>query len=406
MPFRASHSRFARRLILIALLGPLACDGRPAGLVDPPLDDGPLEPFAEIPILSCDGAPLEGMPWRGLAFGLDMTYARLAERIPGFGGLFLDGERIAAYLTDLSLRHRAEPLLQGFLESEMPHIAGRQVRWLQGRYDWRQLVVWRSCLSERVSGLGVNTTDIRESENRVEFGVWPEEAIETVRAEIARTTVPADAVAVELRPPVCTADLRPSVIVEVRDGEGNPAATGATATIRKPGFEASEEGGFGDLLRIGVARDNEAGVFEVRVERPGHATAVIPGVEVPGDHCGVTEAPVVQATIPLLAGAPSVRQVVLPRSGYGFGASVCGQTYQVPAFVAADPGENRDTVWTSRDPGVVTVRGGQASADGRSTGYITPVCRRTTGETWVVAHAAADPSVRDSVPVTVWGSGR
>ncbi|MGH7563909.1 MAG: hypothetical protein ACREK5_05755 [Gemmatimonadota bacterium] len=365
-------------------------------------DPSPFETgFPQVDIVACDGSPVTGSPWRE-AFR-DAEFARLAERIPGFGGLFVDGERLAVYLIDLDTREKARPILEDFLRGSFPHLADQadDIRWLQGRYDWRQLVVWRSCLDDRLFQVeGIVSGDIDESRNRLAYGYQSEEAIGAAEAELARTSVPRDAVILELRAPVCTLALRASIVVEVRDAVGEPAAIGATVTAQAPGFETTIEG-FGDPLRIPVLAENRGGVFEVRVSKPWHEEAVIPQVVVPEGPCGVTETPVVQVTVPLAPDAPPVRQVVLPSDTYAFGASICGTTHDLPAWVVTDPGVSQELLWVSRNPGVVTVEPGGTSPDGYRIGRITPVCGGL-GSTWVVAASAVDPSVRDSTLVEVF----
>lgn len=392
----------SRRLTTVTLLltAALGC-GRSESVTDPPTDPPPLETaFPKIDIVACDGSLVTGTPWREVF--RDGGFARLAEQIPGFGGLFVDGERLSVYLMDLDTRERARPILEDFLRGSFPHLAGLtdDIRWLQGRYDWRQLVVWRSCLDDRLFQVdGIVSADTDESRNRLVYGYLSEEAIGAAEAELALTSVPRDAVILEIQGPVCTLILRPSLIVEVRDTSGNPAAIGATVTARTSSFETTAEG-FGDPLRIPVLAENRGGVFEIRVSKPWHEEVVIPQVVVPEGPCGVTDSPVVQVTISLVPDAPAVRQVVLPTSAYGFGASICGTTHDLPAWVMADPAVSQELLWFSRDPGIVTVEPGGTSPDGYRIGRITPVCGGL-GSTWVVAASAVDPSVRDSIAVEV-----
>jgi hypothetical protein len=200
---------------------------------------------------------------------------------------------------------------------------------------------------------------------------------------------------------VCLAIAIPSIVVEIRDAAGSPAAIGATVTIRKLGREGSAEG-FGDPLRVAVHANNEGGVFDVHVQKPWHAERIIRGVIVPAGPCGVLEPVVVRGMISLLPGAPPVHQVVLPPYGYGFGASVCGTRHPITAYVLTAAGVSREALWDSRDEGTVAVERGQASADGANSASLIPQCRLGAGQAFVVARSTADPSVRDSVKVSVW----
>src|SRR5688500_345640 len=64
-------------------------------------------------------------------------------------------------------------------------------------------------------------------------------------------------------PVVCACPGIPSVEARIRDNLGRPVAIGAVVTIRKSGYELSDEG-FGDSLRVRVGDgSNEAGRFEI-----------------------------------------------------------------------------------------------------------------------------------------------
>ncbi len=127
-----------RRLLPVALLlaAALGCGGGESVTDPPPNDQPPRETaFPKIDIRACDGSLVTGTPWREV-FG-EGGFGRLAEQIPGFGGLFIQGDRLSVYLIDLATRERAQPILEDFLRAVFPHLAGMtdDIRWLQGRYD-------------------------------------------------------------------------------------------------------------------------------------------------------------------------------------------------------------------------------------------------------------------------------
>lgn len=190
----------------------------------------------------------------------------------------------------------------------------------------------------------------------------------------------------------CTDELRPTLLVRVLDEEGRLNAAGAIATVSQGSFDASAEGLI-DTDPIHVYGDNRGGTFALQVTKPWYATALVEGVEVPADECGVTQAPEVTVTLPLKPGAPDVRQVVLPSHGYAFGE--CGLSATVPASVEADPSVSHELHWVSRDTLAATVD---------SAGRVTAECHgdQSARTTYVVAMAVADTTVRDSVPVTSW----
>lgn len=392
------HCQNPRILVgIIAVLAALAC-GRTASTPIPHTE------FPTIQIVNCDGSPVEGAPWRQ-APREDGLFAHLAERIPGFGGLLSEDGRLAVYLTDLDTSELAKPTLEWFLRREFPELAdhAHDIHWLQGQYDWRQLVVWRDCLAGRfVSLVGAISSGLDEGRNRIDFGTPDEERIAAMKVELEKTVVPRDAVIFQRRGLACTRGWGPSVVIEIRDALGEPAAIGATVTTRKPGLEVSEEG-FVDSLRVELFANNAGGAIEVTIAKPWYGEVVLPRVEVPEGPCGMLEPKVVEIALASFPDAPPVRQVVLRPSWYGFGGHNCGKPNEVAAYLLADPDVPKDLRWVSRDPDVVMVAPGEILPDGSFIGWITPVCRETYGATHVVAMAVADSTVRDSIEVSVWG---
>jgi len=123
---------------------------------------------------------------------LDDEYARLAERVPGFGGLYLDERGTThVYLQDLSRAGEVQNL-------------GERVEVHQGEYDFRDLYAWKDELRPLLSREEMVSLDIDEQRNRLVLGVEPASA-EAFRAELASllrdTRVPPEAVIVEAGEP-------------------------------------------------------------------------------------------------------------------------------------------------------------------------------------------------------------
>jgi hypothetical protein len=123
---------------------------------------------------------------------LDEEYARIAERVPGFGGLYLDERGTThVYLQDLSLAEKVQDL-------------GEQVEVHQGEYDFRDLYAWKDELRPLLSREEMVSLDIDEQRNRLVLGVVADSA-EAFRAELASllrdTRVPPEAVIVEAAEP-------------------------------------------------------------------------------------------------------------------------------------------------------------------------------------------------------------
>lgn len=211
----------------------------------------------------------------------------------------------------------------------------------------------------------------------------------------------------------CTDELPVSVVVEIRDAEGRPNASGATVRITGPDASGEAEGHAVNPLVIHVFAEDKPGPFQVEVEKPWHRPVVLNEVTAESDHCGVTSPARVSVTLERLPNAPAVRQVVLPSTNYGF--RQCGLSAVIPAGLETDDSVSQELIWRTRDTtGVVrvtrSVPEGGVDSTWRTSGYgsvaraeIEVQCEEPTSlTTWVVAMAAADSLVRDSVRVSVF----
>lgn len=199
----------------------------------------------------------------------------------------------------------------------------------------------------------------------------------------------------------CPAVGKISVIAEVVDSDGRPAAVGATVTISKRGLTASEEG-FSHPLLVHVWAQNAGGIFDIRVTKPWHEEARISEVYVPVGPCGVLEPTTARVTLSELPDAPPVRQVVLPPYDYLFGIAACGSPNEVAGYALTDGDASGEIVWESRDVEVVTVEAKETGPGGYNAAQVTVPCdARLPSSTWVIGMAKADPSVRDSFEVVL-----
>jgi hypothetical protein len=90
---------------------------------------------------------------------LDEEYAQMAEKVPGFGGLYVDEQGTThVYLQNLA---RA---------GEMQGISGR-VKYQQGEYDFRDLYAWKGQIRQQLAVPGAVFLDIDEKRNRIVIGV-------------------------------------------------------------------------------------------------------------------------------------------------------------------------------------------------------------------------------------------
>jgi hypothetical protein len=119
---------------------------------------------------------------------LDDEYAKMAEKVPGFGGLYLDEKGTThVYLQDLT---RA---------GEMQGLADRVI-FEQGDYDFRDLYAWREQVRPELNVPGAVYLDVDERRNRIVFGAQPElldRFSEELRLFLGKTRVPPEAVIVE-----------------------------------------------------------------------------------------------------------------------------------------------------------------------------------------------------------------
>jgi len=183
----------------------------------------------------------------------------------------------------------------------------------------------------------------------------------------------------------------PSMVVDVRNQFGDPSAIGAELVATGGGVVLTGSG-FGDSLRILTGDPfGVGGTFTVEVTKPWYEGARVEDVQVPEGPCGVEEPFPVEVVIGLLLDAPSVRQVVLPPTGYGFGDG--NISVEVPAFVEAATGVSQELLWRTSDSTVVSVS---------QSGKITSGCLQRLDSAWVSATSVVNATVGDSVLVTVW----
>lgn len=158
---------------------------------------GPEDPPLGV-IVSCDGTPVTGMPWR-VSLGPDAALARIAEHVPGFGGMFPKSGKAVVWLMDLSLKEQAEPHVRHHAQFSWNRSPEVPIEWRRGRYDIRQLIVWFLCLRNPAWAVeGTTGFHIDERQNRIVFGVRDEAARARAESVLAGTQVPRAAVILEI----------------------------------------------------------------------------------------------------------------------------------------------------------------------------------------------------------------
>ena len=126
--------------------------------------------------------------------------ARIAERVPGFGGAFRDSSQniVYIYLQDASMQEDAERALTekfgpGFL-------ADREVQVLEVEYSMDNLAVWYEGVKDVVWQIpGISWSVLSERTNRIEIGMYPRRwGREEIEAALATVDVPQGAVVIEI----------------------------------------------------------------------------------------------------------------------------------------------------------------------------------------------------------------
>lgn len=184
-----AHKRFASFGTILLAFAAGACDRA----------DSPLEPAAAR---GASAVIIEADPP-----GLDGEFARLARRIPGFGGYYFDeGGDLNVLLARAGQEDAVRAALAGVAAGRLnrpdrPYTARAAIRVRQARYDFLQLNRWRGSLRSLLSPTGAVSLDVDEAANRVRVGVVSDEAAADVRARAAALGIPGEALIVERTEP-------------------------------------------------------------------------------------------------------------------------------------------------------------------------------------------------------------
>ena len=156
--------------------------------------------------------------------------AELDRQIPGFGGVFLDRDGSPAiYLTRGAGRGPAERALAGYLGARGLSVASLHVR--EAQYGWQQLQRWQDAATDGAFQIpGTVFVDNDETSNRVLIGVENAGSIGQVRAALARSGLPDDAVIIDQVEPIVQ-------VASLQNVTTRPIAAGVQ--INFPGFLCS-----------------------------------------------------------------------------------------------------------------------------------------------------------------------
>jgi hypothetical protein len=147
--------------------------------------------------VTADETPDQDQPVGEVVAGTDDIVAEVAKTVPGFAGMFLDGEgNLNLYLQDASRKAEAEAAIASVFGAA--RFEGAAVRVLEAKYGFLDLYDWRLKMRPVVFGMqGVVSLGIDETRNRISVGLEEMQVEAAVEAELAKLGVPRDAVIFE-----------------------------------------------------------------------------------------------------------------------------------------------------------------------------------------------------------------
>jgi hypothetical protein len=149
-------------------------------------------------------APALPQPNAGLEdLTLDERFARIAEQVPEFGGMYIgeDQQTLWVYVTAqrpqiiAELRHALREVFPG---EDLP----ARIRLQEGRFSFDQLKRWKDSATDVLAIPGVTMTDIDDRTNRLTIGVATQGLRELVRQELDVRGIPPEGWQIEEVPSV------------------------------------------------------------------------------------------------------------------------------------------------------------------------------------------------------------
>lgn len=131
---------------------------------------------------------------------MDDQLHEVAEKVPGFGGMFLEEDILKVYLVNPEKKSAAEEAIASVFGRERIPREGIQV--LRGEYSFTQLKEWHNRMGGLFDIQGVFYTDVDESSNRLKVGVKSSDLSGPVEKELKQQGIPRDAFIIEQTEPV------------------------------------------------------------------------------------------------------------------------------------------------------------------------------------------------------------
>lgn len=146
----------------------------------------------------------------------DDTFLQMEAIVPGFGGMFKDGNVMKVYLVNPAQRQAAEAAITSVFGQERIPKGGIQV--LQGQYSFSQLKKWHGNMGTLFNISGVIFTDVDESSNRLKVGVESLDSFGVVEQELINQGIPRGAFVIEKAEPVVFASTLQEKIRPIQGG--------------------------------------------------------------------------------------------------------------------------------------------------------------------------------------------
>ncbi|HEY0783928.1 MAG TPA: hypothetical protein VGE98_15835, partial [Thermoanaerobaculia bacterium] len=133
---------------------------------------------------------------------IDDLLLAVADRVPSFGGMYLDANgHLAIYLTDSTQLARAESAITTVFGRDRFDVS--TARAVRARYTFAQLKGWHD--QHRLNTLavrGVVLAGIHKATNRLRIGVESASVVASVQSILARYAIPSDAVEIVVTEPI------------------------------------------------------------------------------------------------------------------------------------------------------------------------------------------------------------
>lgn len=218
-----------------------------------------------------------GEPSQQKAVSPHEAMADMARRVSGFGGLYLDsnGSRLNVHLL--------EPRAKGAVIAAIAAVFGpgrfpKDVRVLQGQYDYRELIEWNDHILNVLTLPGVSYKGIDDAQNRLLIGLENEEARGRVEKALDAVGIPRDAVIIKVTGPV--EFLSHTVRNRVRPAVGGLQIYQAISDqLCSLGFNAIRNGVAGFVTNSHCTLRTAGGADGSRIWQPLQASINILGVE-------------------------------------------------------------------------------------------------------------------------------